>query len=151
MCNVAFDSGRIVNIKDHQSTSKLTVVIDASTAETFYTVMKPSLRPGMPICIHPNPEARQAFAVKNVTGDGRCLFRALAWHQFGCETMHEYVSNAIVDEVLEHWTKYLDLVVTVHGEARASPKAYEAYMRNTRSFGTVHLVITRPGQHFHAL
>ena len=67
MCNVAFDSGRIVNIKDHQSTSKLTVVIDASTAETFYTAMKPSLRLGMPICIHPNPEARQAFIVKNVT------------------------------------------------------------------------------------
>ena len=137
MCNEAFDSGRVINLEEYQSDCKQYVIVDGCLAEKFYNVMQPRLHHGVPVCIHTNFSACEAFAVRNVVGDGRCMFRALSWLQFGTEDMHQYLSNAIVDEVMQHWSRYQDLFITVHGENLASPKAYEAYMRNTRSFGTL--------------
>lgn len=35
----------------------------------------------IPTCMHMDMPTKQTFAIQNVLGNGRCIFRALSWHQ----------------------------------------------------------------------
>lgn len=57
------------------------------------------------------------FFVRDVKGDGNCLFRCLSLYLYGDENEHKTIRKEIVDFVCKHWAKYKD-----HIEASCSPE-----------------------------
>ena len=78
------------------------------------------------------------FHVRDVIGDGRCLFRALAVHLFNSEHAFQNVINKCVAFLCNHWAELGIFVQTCHagyGDA-SSIQSYQAYMQYGFAFGT---------------
>ena len=104
LCNGKYDTNRVLNLDEYVDVGTGSMIIDSAIATTFYDGKHDESSATWPLCMHMDEGTKQAYAVRNVVGDGRCLFRALAWHGWGDEAMHTHVSNVVREREREKFT-----------------------------------------------
>ncbi|GIX99293.1 OTU domain-containing protein [Caerostris extrusa] len=70
------------------------------------------------------------FQIYPITGDGNCLFRAMAYIVFGRQSEHSFIRNKVVSYVSSHWKRFKNFFPD---EDRLD---YRDRMSSSRTFGS---------------
>lgn len=77
------------------------------------------------------------FKIRNVLGDGRCLFRALALLSTGHEHKYAGLLQQIISHIKDHWQSFQTYLTLGHQDQSFTPDSYSMYMQRKSSFGTI--------------
>ena len=76
------------------------------------------------------------FEIKNVLGDGRCLFRALAVLINGDQHNYQGLIDKIVAHIIHDWQAFKTYITLGHRDQRLelNPESYRSYMQYGKAF-----------------
>ena len=79
------------------------------------------------------------FTAHNVTGDGRCLFRALSLAVHDSQDKYQQIIDMTVEHVINQWEDFQPLVEAGHdGYGNVStPAAYKQFLAQPHTYGTI--------------
>ncbi|GFU53754.1 OTU domain-containing protein [Nephila pilipes] len=70
------------------------------------------------------------FQIFSITGDGNCLFRAMAYFAFGRQSEHAFVRNEVVKYVCDNWDRFKNFT------AEEEMPVYRKRMSSSGTFGS---------------
>ena len=77
------------------------------------------------------------FNIRNVLGDGRCLFRALSLLSTGDESKYVGLFEQVISHVKDHWQCFQTYIALGHQDQTFTPESYSLHMQLQSSFGTI--------------
>ncbi|GIX74863.1 OTU domain-containing protein [Caerostris extrusa] len=74
-------------------------------------------------------EAGGRFKIHSITGDGNCLFRAMAYFVLGKQIKHAFIRDQVVNYVCENWDRFKNFT------SEEEMEAYEKRMSSASTYG----------------